>query len=118
MQDVMVFLPRFKMETTYNLIAPLKSMGLNLPFSGGDFSKMAGERLEISKIIQKAFVELKEEGTEAAAVTVIMMRTESSMHEDPVYVPEFRADRPFFFVIREKSTGLILFTGVVENQDV
>jgi serpin B len=106
------------METFYDLIEPLKSMGLNLPFSGGDFSKMAGERLEISKIIQKAFVELKEEGTEAAAVTVIMMRTESSMHEDPVYVPEFRADRPFFFVIREKSTGLILFTGVVENQDV
>ena len=117
-RDVDVFLPRFKMETSYDLIEPLKSMGLNLPFSGGDFSKMAGERLEISKIIQKAFVELKEEGTEAAAVTVIMMRTESSMHEDPVYVPEFRADRPFFFVIREKSTGLILFTGVVENQDV
>jgi serpin B len=117
-RDVDVFLPRFKMETFYDLIEPLKSMGLNLPFSGGDFSKMAGERLEISKIIQKAFVELKEEGTEAAAVTVIMMRTESSMHEDPVYVPEFRADRPFFFVIREKSTGLILFTGVVENQEI
>jgi len=117
-QNVDVFLPRFKMETFYDLIEPLKSMGLNLPFSGGDFSKMAGERLEISKIIQKAFVELKEEGTEAAAVTVIMMRTESSMREDPVYVPEFRADRPFFFVIREKSTGLILFTGVVENQEI
>lgn len=117
-QDVNVFLPRFKMETSYDLIEPLKSMGLNLPFSGGDFSKMAGERLEISKIIQKAFVELKEEGTEAAAVTVIMMRTESSINENPVYVPEFRADRPFFFVIREKSTGLILFTGVVENPDI
>ncbi len=117
-QDVNVFLPRFKMETSYDLIEPLKSMGLNLPFRGGDFSKMARERLEISKIIQKAFVELKEEGTEAAAVTVIMMRTESSIHENPVYVPEFRADRPFFFVIREKSTGLILFTGVVENPDI
>jgi serpin B len=117
-QDVNVFLPRFKMETSYDLIEPLKSMGLNLPFRGGDFSKMAGERLEISKIIQKAFVELKEEGTEAAAVTVIMMRTESSINENPVYVPEFRADRPFFFVIREKSTGLILFTGVVENPEI
>ncbi len=117
-QDVNVFLPRFKMETSYDLIEPLKSMGLNLPFQGGDFSKMAGERLEISKIIQKAFVELKEEGTEAAAVTVIMMRTESSINENPVYVPEFRADRPFFFVIREKSTGLILFTGVVENPEI
>ena len=117
-QDVNVFLPRFKMETSYDLIEPLKSMGLNLPFQGGDFSKMAGDRLEISKIIQKAFVELKEEGTEAAAVTVIMMRTESSINENPVYVPEFRADRPFFFVIREKSTGLILFTGVVENPEI
>jgi serpin B len=117
-QDVNVFLPRFKMETSYDLIEPLKSMGLNLPFRGGDFSKMAGERLEISKIIQKSFVELKEEGTEAAAVTVIMMRTESSINENPVYVPEFRADRPFFFVIREKSTGLILFTGVVENPEI
>jgi serpin B len=118
MQDVMVFLPRFKMETTYNLIAPLKSMGLNLPFSGGDFSKMAAERLEISKIVQKAFVEVKEEGTEAAAVTVILMQTTSTMGQVNDLVPQFRADRPFFFLLREKSTGLILFTGVVENPDI
>ncbi len=118
MQDVMVFLPRFKMETTYDLIAPLKSMGLNLPFSGGDFSKMTAERLQISKIVQKAFVEVKEEGTEAAAVTVILMQTTSARSLEYDLVPKFRADRPFFFLLREKSTGLILFTGVVENPDI
>lgn len=118
MQDVMVFLPRFKMETSYELIDPLKTLGLQSPFNGGDFSKMAEERLEISKIIQKAFVEVKEQGTEAAAVTVIMMRTTSMIDRDPEIISQFRADRPFFFVIREKSTGLILFTGVVENPDI
>jgi serpin B len=117
-QDVKVFLPRFKMETTYDLIAPLKSMGLNLPFSGGDFSKMTAERLQISKIVQKAFVEVKEEGTEAAAVTVILMQTTSTSSQVNDLVPQFRADRPFFFLLREKSTGLILFTGVVENPDI
>jgi serpin B len=117
-QDVKVFLPRFKMETTYDLIEPLKSMGLNLPFSGGDFSKMTAERLQISKIVQKAFVEVKEEGTEAAAVTVILMQTTSTRSQEKDLVPQFRADRPFFFLLREKSTGLILFTGVVENPDI
>lgn len=117
-QDVKVFLPRFKMETTYDLIKPLKSMGLNLPFSGGDFSKMTAERLQISKIVQKAFVEVKEEGTEAAAVTVILMQTTSTRSQEKDLVPQFRADRPFFFLLREKSTGLILFTGVVENPDI
>ncbi len=117
-QDVKVFLPRFKMETTYDLIEPLKSTGLNLPFSGGDFSKMTAERLQISKIVQKAFVEVKEEGTEAAAVTVILMQTTSTRSQENDLVPQFRADRPFFFLLREKSTGLILFTGVVENPDI
>jgi serpin B len=117
-QDVKVFLPRFKTETTYDLIAPLKSMGLNLPFSGGDFSKMTAERLQISKIVQKAFVEVKEEGTEAAAVTVILLQTTSTRSQEKDLVPQFRADRPFFFLLREKSTGLILFTGVVENPDI
>ena len=117
-QDVKVLLPRFKMETTYDLIEPLKSMGLNLPFSGGDFSKMTAERLQISKIIQKAFVEVKEEGTEAAAVTVILMQTTTTRSQVNDLVPLFRADRPFFFLLREKSTGLILFTGVVENPDI
>jgi serpin B len=79
---------------------------------------MTSERLQISKIVQKAFVEVKEEGTEAAAVTVILMQTTSTMGQVNDLVPQFRADRPFYFLLREKSTGLILFTGVVENPDL
>ena len=71
--------------------------------------------LEISRIIQKAFVEVNEKGTEAAAVTVVIMRTESSIDREPKIIPHFRADRPFLFLIRERKTGAVLFTGGIEE---
>jgi serpin B len=92
-------------------------MGMNVPFKNADFSKMTIDKtpLEISRIIQKAFVEVNEKGTEAAAVTVVMMATESSINRNENLIPQFRADRPFLFLIRDKQTGAILFTGGLEK---
>jgi serpin B len=116
-QQVELWLPKFKLETSYELKDVLMQMGMNAPFKNADFSKMTIDKtpLEISRIIQKAFVEVNEKGTEAAAVTVVMMTTESSIERHHIEIPEFRADRPFLFFIRDKQTGAILFTGGVEN---
>lgn len=116
-QQVELWLPKFKLETSYELKDVLMQMGMNAPFNRADFSKMTQDKtpLEISRIIQKAFVEVNEKGTEAAAVTVVMMATESSINRHEVIIPQFRADRPFLFFIRDKQTGAILFTGGVEK---
>ena len=116
-QKVELWLPKFKLETSYELKDVLMQMGMNAPFNRADFSKMTKDKtpLEISRIIQKAFVEVNEKGTEAAAVTVVMMATESSINRHEDLIPQFRADRPFLFLIRDKKTGAILFTGGVEK---
>ncbi len=116
-QKVELWLPKFKLETSYELKDVLMQMGMNAPFNRADFSKMTIDKtpLEISRIIQKAFVEVNEKGTEAAAVTVVMMMTDSAKMQDEEQIPQFRADRPFLFLIRDKQTGAILFTGGLEN---
>jgi serpin B len=116
-QKVELWLPKFKLETSYELKDVLMQMGMNAPFNRADFSKMTKDKtpLEISRIIQKAFVEVNEKGTEAAAVTVVMMATESSINRHEDLIPQFRADRPFLFLIRDKQTGAILFTGGLEK---
>jgi serpin B len=116
-QQVELWLPKFKLETSYELKDVLMQMGMKAPFSRADFSKMTKDKtpLEISRIIQKAFVEVNEKGTEAAAVTVVMMATESSISRHEIEIPQFRADRPFLFLIRDKQTGAILFTGGLEK---
>jgi serpin B len=115
LQKVDVNFPKFRFESTHNLKAPLMEMGLTQAFSqGANFSGISEEPLFISTVLQKAVVDVEESGTEAAAVTVIMMQTTSAMHRDDLH-PVFYANRPFFFVIRDLQTGAILFNGVVEN---
>ena len=110
-----VWLPKFRIESLFTLNEPLKSMGMEMAFStaAADFSGMAGARhpLFISAVLQKAFVEVNEEGTEAAAATAVVMETES-VGGEPV---EFHADRPFVFVIWENVNGSILFMGRVAD---
>jgi serpin B len=75
-----------------------------------DFSGMDGKRdLYISAMVHKAFVEINEEGTEAAAATGVVMRSMAIMRPRPT--PIFRADHPFIFLIRDISSGSILFLG-------
>lgn len=109
--EVMVKIPRFKVENKFKLNSVLKSMGINLAFLDlADFSKMSVKPLMISEVLHKTYVVVNEEGTEAAAVTSVGMMTNSM----PV-VKEFIVNKPFLYVIREKSTGVILFIGKMGN---
>jgi len=106
-QEVEVYLPRFKSENKFELKPVLQKMGINLAFTGNaDFSNISDIGLAISRIIHSTFVEVNEEGTEAAAVTIVEMEY-TSMPVRPVV----RVNRPFLYIIREKSTGVILFIG-------
>jgi len=106
-----VFLPRFRMEWDKILNETLQAMGLKLAFIPGqaDFSGLsdAAGGLYISRVRQKTYVDVDEEGTEAAGVTSVEIRDSAS---DRFF---FRADRPFLFVIRERFSGTILFAGVL-----
>jgi serpin B len=110
-KDVKVHFPKFKIGLSYELSNLMKSLGMNDAFSKkADFSKMTGTKeLYISAIIHKTFIEVDEKGTEAAAATAVVMRMKSAGPPQPC--PEFIADHPFFYFIRENSTGTILFTG-------
>ncbi len=114
-QDVEVFLPKFKMTCgTIELREILKSMGMKDAFSDkSDFSGMDGKKdLYISNVLHKAFVEVNEEGTEAAAATAVVMKGRSL----PQPAPVFRADKPFIFMITDiRGQNDILFMGRVVN---
>jgi serpin B len=108
---VEAYIPRFKFTQSFDLSKNLSDMGMKDAFSPGaaDFSGINGEKdLYISQVIHKAFVEVNEEGTEAAAATAVVLDTKALIEE-----PVFKADHPFIFLIRDKETGSILFMGRV-----
>jgi serpin B len=113
-QEVELSLPKFKLETEYDLVSPLRSMGMKDAFkmNVADFSGMgwAIGDLWISQIKHKAFIEVNEEGTEAAAATAVEMRPKSMPHDRV-----FRADHPFLFIIRDDQSGAIVFMGRMVN---
>jgi serpin B len=116
-----VSIPKFKFDDSNDVEAALKRLGMLTTFdpTAADLSRIdgvrptaanAGDRLFVDRIRQRAMIEVNEEGTEAAAVTTIA-KTETS--KEPRDAPKFHADHPFLFLIRENSTGLILFLGRV-----
>jgi serpin B len=113
-REVIVALPRFKMTRKVNLERVLASMGMPEAFTrNADFSGMTGGRdLFISAVVHQAYVDVNEEGTEAAAATGVVMRLTSV---GPDRTPVFRADHPFVFLIRDRESGTILFLGRVVN---
>ena len=115
-QRVDIFIPRFKFETKYLMADTLSQMGMPTAFSNAaDFSGMTGRRdLFISQVIHQAFVEVNEEGTEAAAATAVIMKEFSAGPGGPK-TPVFMADHPFIFIIQQKDSGNILFMGRVSN---
>jgi serpin B len=105
-------LPRFKMEYAVVLNNPLKALGMKQAFaSNADFSAMADEPLYVSEVKQNSFVDVNEEGTEAAAVTTVTMKATGVFRPDKSF--EMIVDRPFLFVIGDDSTKSVLFMGVV-----
>lgn len=112
-RPVRVTLPRFKLEAQFQLNDALKALGMADMFDAAraDFSGITGTRdLYVSAVIQKAFIEVNEKGTEAAAATAVIMPTRAARIDSPM---DFRADRPFLFALRDCRTGLVLFLGRV-----
>ncbi len=112
-REVRVYLPKFKFETKYFMKETLSEMGMPTAFSmNADLSGMDGTMmLFIQSVIHQAFVEVDEEGTEAAAATAVVVGLKAAP-ERPL---EFRADHPFLFFIQDNETGAILFMGKVND---
>lgn len=113
--DVFLTIPKFKFSYgTKSIKQELIDMGLSVAFSGeADFSRISNESIFISDVFHKAFVEVNEEGTEAAAATIIEIDLVSAGEDQPPVTKYFNANRPFIFAISEKKSGSILFIGKV-----
>ncbi|HTU26915.1 MAG TPA: serpin family protein [Pirellulales bacterium] len=112
---VIVSLPRFKMTSDFSLSNALSALGMPLAFTDkADFSRMTSEEpLSIGAVVHKAFVDVNEEGTEAAAATAVAIGALAIRETEPP--KNFKADHPFVFLIRERRTNSILFLGRVVN---
>jgi serine protease inhibitor len=111
-KEVMLTFPRFRLEYGRRLNDDLTALGMGIAFGGGaDFYRIADvrpERLYITRVDQKTFVEVNEQGTEAAAATAVGV--------GPTSVPEsveMKVDRPFVFAIRERLSGAVVFLGIM-----
>ncbi len=115
LREVNVLLPKFRITSQLSVSAALKTLGMTEAFSeNADFSGMAADaQLHISDVVHKAFVDVNEAGTEAAAATAVAIGVTSVMEPQPI--PEFRADHPFMFLILDKQSGAWLFVGRVMN---
>ena len=112
MGEILVEMPRMKLNYKTSLVKPLKAMGMTDAFSDdADFSGISNEKTYISDVIQATFVNVDEEGTEAAAVTIATMKNDIM----PMRTSTFFMNRPFAYIIREKTTGTILFMGKVRK---
>jgi serpin B len=116
--SVLLTLPRFTMTQQFQLSGTLAQMGMPLAFDKekADFTGMTeGRGLFISAVIHKAFVDVNEQGTEAAAATGVLMQPAMAMARPQPPPIVFRADHPFVFLIRENRSGAILFMGRVTD---
>lgn len=113
--DYSLFLPRFDFSGKYDLIPSLKQMGIEDAFNpfNADFTRMTDNDVVISKVYQLSDISVDEDGTEAAAVTVIEM--EDSAMPEPDDYEEFRVDRPFYFTIENRKEQSVLFVGRVST---
>jgi serpin B len=115
MQEVRIFLPRFKVETSMLLNESLQKMGIKTAFtSAADFSGIAEMGpLVVDQVKQKCYIDVTEKGTEAAAVTAVQIRLTSAR---PVAkLPVMRVDRPFIFLIADTENHNVLFAGKIVN---
>jgi serpin B len=114
-QQGFVVLPKFKLETTLELNGALQALGMNSAFdqTKADFSEMFSDPHHLSEVRQKAFMEVSEEGIEAAAVTAIGIMTLGGSGHSIRF--EMIVDRPFLFAIVDARSEMILFMGVVND---
>lgn len=114
-----VSLPRFKIETPpSDMIPSLRDLGVSAAFSDvADFSRLASDRLKVDGVTHTATISVDETGTEAAAATRVEMAVIVSTQEDTAEPVEFRADRPFLFVVHDATTRTMLFLGRLGRPD-
>jgi serine protease inhibitor len=107
-------LPRFKLEYQVNLNQTLMALGMQSAFGGrANFANLSRVATQISKVEHKTFVEVNEEGTEAAAATAVVMARGNAVPKEPPTPFQMVVDRPFFCAIRDNQTGTILFMGSI-----
>ncbi len=112
-KDGMILLPRFKMDYEKQLKDILSNLGMGIAFSDNADLLGIGKELKISEVKHKSYVDVNEEGTEAAAVTSVgVMTTSVAPSQDKFYM---EVNHPFFFAIRDNQTNEILFMGIVQN---
>jgi len=113
--QVTLSLPRFRLEAAFNLIPALRQLGVVAAFGGdADFGEITEAMpLQISAVAHKAFIDVDEQGTEAAAATAVVMRTMAAMRPPPAVT--MVVDRPFLFAIIDTATGLPVFLGQVSH---
>ncbi len=110
-RNVTLYLPRFTFSSSSDLKQPLEDLGLTTAFSkDADFSGMSSEQSEVSGVGEEAFILVDEAGTEAAAGATVTMSAGVSMDDVRLFV-----DRPFYFLVRDQETGVILFLGQVTD---
>jgi len=112
-EQIDLILPKFKVESDIDLKKTLISMGMERPFKDADLSGIGGEpgMLYLTAAVHKAFVAVDEKGTEAAAATAVVGGERGA----PPPVPQFRADRPFIFLLQDNRSGSVLFIGRLTN---
>jgi len=115
-QQVQLALPKFRVDTRFELSAALEALGMRLAFEPGDadLSGIAGKpgELYIKSVVHEAYLSVDEAGTEAAAATGVGISAAALPAQPPI---AFIVDRPFAFVLRDVKTGAVLFTGVVSR---
>lgn len=119
--DVDIQIPKFELDYSASLVATLKNLGLGSLFEPGGLNAMltdgavaGGSEAHISDVLHKTYMKMYEDGTEAAAVTAVMMKCTSAMPVEKE-VKEVFLDRPFAFLIRDVPTGQIIFCGVINS---
>ena len=115
--NISIHIPKFKYEYKTLLNEHLTNMGLGIAFGAADFSGMIKEEIDlnISRVIHQTYIDVNEKGTEAAAVTVVEIKENSA---GPGEGAKFIVDRPFLYLIKEKSSGAIVFMGKVGNPKI
>lgn len=115
-KEVEMAIPKFTYESQFNLKETLVLMGMKEPFSDdADFTGMTDANdLKIDEVIHKAFIEVNESGTEAAAATAVIMVLKSALQEETI---RFMANHPFIYFIMDKTSGGIIFMGRLVNPE-
>jgi len=113
-KEVKLSFPAFKMDVDYDLADVMKKMGMKSAFEyGADFSGITGKKdLIISSLLHKSVIDVSEKGTKASSTTAVIASRSTSVAKEPV---TFKANHPFIFLIRDNTTGVILFMGYMAN---